>query len=88
VGGPVTDEHRRMEKSQPAIHFENHQPSLKPYYQKATLVIGAGRVALEAMKLKKPVIAIGERTYVGPLRVANIEKAKATNLGIVLRPSL
>ncbi|HXL73444.1 MAG TPA: polysaccharide deacetylase family protein, partial [bacterium] len=31
--------------------------------------------------LKKPVIAIGERTYVGPLRVANIEKAKATNFG-------
>ncbi len=81
VGGPVTDEHRRLEKSQPAIHFEGHQSSLKPYYQKATLVIGAGRVALEAMKLKKPVIAIGERIYVGPLRVANIEKAKATNFG-------
>ncbi|HTA77876.1 MAG TPA: polysaccharide deacetylase family protein [bacterium] len=81
VGGPVTEDHRRLEKSQPAIHFEGYQPSLKPYYQKATLVIGAGRVALEAMKLKKPVIAIGERTYVGPLRVANIGKAKATNFG-------
>jgi peptidoglycan/xylan/chitin deacetylase (PgdA/CDA1 family) len=81
VGGPVTEEHRGLEKDQPAIHFEGHQPNLKSYYQKATLVIGAGRVALEAMNLKKPVIAIGERTYVGPLRVANIEKAKATNFG-------
>jgi len=81
VGGPVTDEHRRLEKDQPAIHFEGHQPNLKPYYQKSILVVGAGRVALEAMKLKKPVIAVGERTYVGPLRVANIEKAKATNFG-------
>jgi peptidoglycan/xylan/chitin deacetylase (PgdA/CDA1 family) len=81
VGGPVTDEHRRLEKEQPAIRFEGHQPNLKPYYQKATLVIGAGRVALEAMKFKKPVIAIGERTYAGPLRVVNIEKAKATNFG-------
>lgn len=81
VGGPITEEHRRLEKDQPAIHFEGHQPNLKSFYQKATIVIGAGRVALEAMKLKKPVIAIGERTYVGPLRVANIERAKATNFG-------
>lgn len=81
VGGPVTDEHRHLEKTQPAIHFEGHKPNLESFYQKATLVIGAGRVALEAMKLKKPVIAIGERTYVGPLRIANIDKAKATNFG-------
>jgi peptidoglycan/xylan/chitin deacetylase (PgdA/CDA1 family) len=81
VGGPVTDEHRLLEKDQPAIHFEGHQADLKPYYQKAALIIGAGRVALEAMNLKKPVIAVGERTYVGPLRVANVEKAKATNFG-------
>ncbi len=81
IGGPVTDEHHRLEKDQPAIHFEGHQANLKPYYQKAILVIGAGRVALEAMRLKKPVIAVGERTYVGPLRISNIEKATATNFG-------
>jgi peptidoglycan/xylan/chitin deacetylase (PgdA/CDA1 family) len=81
VGGPITEEHRSLEKKQPAIHFEGHQANLKSYYQNAALVIGAGRVALEAMKLKKPVIAVGERIYVGPLRVANIEKAKATNFG-------
>lgn len=81
VGGPVTDAHRELEKQQPAIRFEGYQADLKPYYQKATVVIGAGRVALEAMSYKKAVIAIGERAYVGPLRIANIEKAKATNFG-------
>ena len=81
LGGPVTDSHRQLEKENPTIEFKGHQANLKPFYQKATIVIGAGRVALEAMKFKKPVVAIGERTYVGPLRVANIEKAKATNFG-------
>lgn len=81
LGGPVTDIHRELEKQQPAIHFAGHQTNLKSYYQKAMVVIGAGRVALEAMRFKKPVIAIGEKTYVGPLRIANIEKAKATNFG-------
>lgn len=45
------------------------------------MVVGAGRVALEAMGLKKPVVAIGERKYVGPILAENIEEAKATNFG-------
>jgi peptidoglycan/xylan/chitin deacetylase (PgdA/CDA1 family) len=81
VGGPVTDAHREIQKKHPAVSFEGHQPNLEPYYRKATVVIGAGRVALEAMKYRKPVIAIGERLYVGPLRPSNLEKAKATNFG-------
>jgi peptidoglycan/xylan/chitin deacetylase (PgdA/CDA1 family) len=81
AGGPVTEIHQQLQKGRPSIRFVGHQPDLKPYYQKATIVIGSGRVALEAMRFKKPVIAVGERTYVGPLRVANIEKAKATNFG-------
>jgi peptidoglycan/xylan/chitin deacetylase (PgdA/CDA1 family) len=45
------------------------------------VVVGAGRVALEAMALKRPVVAIGERMYVGPLFPSNIETAKKTNFG-------
>lgn len=81
VGGPVTEAHRELQRKNPAIVFEGYRPNLKPYYQKAALVIGAGRVALEAMKYRKPVIAIGERLYVGPLQLSNVEKAKATNFG-------
>lgn len=81
VGGPVTDEHRQLGKRFPTVHFEGHQKDLKPFYQKADVVVGAGRVALEAMALQRPVVAIGERMYVGPLLPENIEKAKKTNFG-------
>jgi peptidoglycan/xylan/chitin deacetylase (PgdA/CDA1 family) len=81
LGGPVADEHRQLQEQRSYIRFEGHQQNLKPYYQKATVVIGAGRVALEAMGLKKPVIAIGERLYVGPLLPEKVEAAKSSNFG-------
>ena len=81
AGGPVGEEHRKLERELPYIHFLGHQKKLGPHYQRATLVVGAGRVALEAMALGKPVVAIGERTYVGPLSTKNLPLAKATNFG-------
>lgn len=81
VGGPVGEEHRELERQFPHVRFEGHQQDLKPYYQKATVVVGAGRVALEAMALQKPVIALGERLYIGPLCPANTGKAQVTNFG-------
>ncbi len=81
VGGPVGDEHRQLEKDHPFLKFEGFQPDLKPFYEKATLVIGAGRVALEAMAHQRPVIAVGEQKYIGPLLPNAVEEAKATNFG-------
>lgn len=81
VGGPVGEEHRRLEAQAPYLRFLGHQKDLRPFYQKADVVVGAGRVALEAMALKKPVIAVGERLYVGPLTPENAETAKITNFG-------
>lgn len=81
VGGPVTDAHRELQSRNPSISFEGHRPNLKPYYQKATVVIGAGRVALEAMSLQRPVVAIGERKYIGPILPGTLGAAKATNFG-------
>lgn len=45
------------------------------------LIIGGGRVALEAMSINKPVIAIGENRYIGPVDARTIALAKATNFG-------
>ncbi|HJT23262.1 MAG TPA: polysaccharide deacetylase family protein [bacterium] len=81
VGGPVAEEHRELEKQLSNLRFGGYQKHLTPFYRKATVVVGAGRVALEAMALKKPVVAIGERLYVGPLSPDNVETAKATNFG-------
>ena len=81
VGGPVGEAHLELQNRFPFVRFEGHVPDLKPYYRKAALVIGSGRVALEAMALKKPVIAVGERLYVGPLSGDKLETAKVSNFG-------
>jgi len=81
VGGPVAGEHRQLEKQFFAVRFEGHQKDLKPFYQKATVVVGAGRVALEGMVMRKPIVAVGERLYLGPLLPEKVELAKATNFG-------
>jgi peptidoglycan/xylan/chitin deacetylase (PgdA/CDA1 family)/glycosyltransferase involved in cell wall biosynthesis len=49
------------------------------------LVIGAGRVALEGLLLKVPVLAIGEACYHGVLTKENIDKAIASNFGDILQ---
>ena len=49
--------------------------------QGASLVLGGGRVALEAMSLNIPVMAVGQRCYVGILNDENIDFAKQTNFG-------
>lgn len=81
AGGPVASEHLELAKEHPFIHFEGFQKDLSPYYRKADVVVGAGRVALEAMALSKPVVAVGERLYVGPLLSKNLEAAKHSNFG-------
>src|SRR5258708_31379042 len=57
IGGPVGEEHRALAKQAPNVWFEGYQKNLRPFYEKATVVIGAGRVALEGMALKPPVVA-------------------------------
>ena len=48
---------------------------------KYDLIIGAGRVAMEAMRCNKPVIAVGERRYIGLIDRNTIALAKQTNFG-------
>jgi len=50
-------------------------------YGLSDMVIGAGRVALEAMSCARPVIAVGERKYIGLLTPLNIEEGITTNFG-------
>lgn len=47
------------------IHMVGEQTDVKPYYRRSDLVIGTGRVALEAMACGKPLLAIGNHGYVG-----------------------
>ncbi|WP_374717296.1 glycosyltransferase family 4 protein [Geobacillus thermodenitrificans] len=47
------------------IHLVGEQGDMAPYYSLADLVVGTGRVALEAMACGKPVLAAGNHGYFG-----------------------
>lgn len=57
------------------------QQNLLPLYQRSSLVIGSGRVALEAMSCGKTVIAIGESSNPGIINKENFEYAFDSNFG-------
>lgn len=85
VGGPAIPE----DWPTPAANvcFAGQTSDVNPYYQQADLVIGAGRVALEAMQLRKPVMAVGECAYIGLIKQDSINQAKATNFGDCFAPA-
>ncbi len=85
IGGPEIP----RDWPQPAsnIRFVGQVADVTPYYREADLVIGAGRVALEAMRLGVPVLAVGECCYVGLVDAARIARAKATNFGDCYAPA-
>lgn len=47
------------------VHLVGAKANVIPYYLRSSVVIGTGRVALEAMMCQKPVIAIGNQGYTG-----------------------
>ena len=48
---------------------------------RTSLIIGAGRVAIEALGAARPVLALGEASYAGLVTAANFETAAASNFG-------
>lgn len=51
---------------------------------KTDLVIGAGRVVMEALGAGRAVLALGEALYVGPVGLENYAAAAASNFGDIL----
>ncbi|MDF2681202.1 MAG: glycosyltransferase [Brevibacillus sp.] len=62
-------------KKETYIHVVGEQTDVKPYYQRSDLVIGTGRVALEAMACGKPLLAIGNHGFVGLITPEHYVKA-------------
>ena len=48
---------------------------------RTSLVVGAGRVAIEALGAARPVLALGEASYAGLVTEANFDTAAASNFG-------
>ncbi|MGG5460994.1 glycosyltransferase [Clostridium sp. B9] len=57
------------------IHFTGGQTDLPDFYNCSDFVVGTGRVAIEAMASKKPVIATGNNGYFGLVNEENFDEA-------------
>lgn len=79
VGGPITE---RYTKAIPEnVDLIGFVTSIDEVFKNNDLLIGAGRVAVEAMRFGLPVIAVGENRYIGPVDSNTIALAKSTNFG-------
>ena len=79
VGGPVTKRFEKLTSKNVKLYgFVNNVPKI---IKESDLVIGAGRVAVEALQLNTPILAIGEKQYIGILDKSNIKQAQISNFG-------
>ncbi len=63
------------------IFYKGFVHTIEDVYSSSTVVIGSGRVAMEAMVCGASVIAIGESNYVGVVNEENLMSALHTNFG-------
>jgi len=66
------------------VNFVGFTKDIKLFMQSSSLIIGAGRVALEGIELNVPVYAVGESNSIGILTSQNINDAMASNFGDIL----
>lgn len=79
VGGPVTSRFTSIKLDN--VVMPGFVDDVNQIFAQNDLIIGSGRVPVEAMRYGKPVIAVGENRYIGPINKATIELAKASNFG-------
>lgn len=63
------------------VNFLGHISDIINRINESDIIIGAGRVAIEALLLEKPIIAVGESKYIGHLNNKNIQNALNSNFG-------
>jgi len=79
AGGPVTERFEQLASDN--IEFYGFVDDVPQIVKKSDLVVGAGRVAVEALQLNTPVLAIGEKQYMGILDQTNVTQAQVSNFG-------
>ncbi len=78
----------RFEPFKDKVDFLGFSSDVVSLMAKADLVIGAGRVAIEALLCGRPTFAIGEANSLGLITLDNIQKAMATNFGDIGKKEL
>lgn len=79
VGGPVTEHYSGSAPDN--VVLTGFVADVNHIFNENELIIGAGRVPVEAMGYGLPVIAVGENRYIGLINEETISLAKATNFG-------
>ncbi|MCL4549078.1 MAG: polysaccharide deacetylase family protein [Bacteroidetes bacterium] len=79
VGGQTIPE--RFQKFQDKIEFTGFVQGLEGLINDSTLVIGSGRIAIEALLHKRNLVAVGEACSIGLITQENIQFALETNFG-------
>jgi glycosyltransferase involved in cell wall biosynthesis len=64
-----------------SVSFLGYLDEVSPFLKLARLVMGSGRVVLEAMALGKPIVALGETDYLGVLTPDIFKSASESNFG-------
>lgn len=65
----------QQEVGQSFIHMVGNQKQVRNYFNLGDIIVGTGRVALEAMACKKPVLAIGNHGFLGLITPSIYEQA-------------
>jgi peptidoglycan/xylan/chitin deacetylase (PgdA/CDA1 family)/glycosyltransferase involved in cell wall biosynthesis len=71
----------RFEKFKGAVAFPGYTTDIAGLMAQSTLVIGAGRVAIEGLLASRPVYAIGEAKAIGLITPENLNQAMRSNFG-------
>ena len=80
IGGKELPE-RFLKFKEKDIEFIGYVPNIQEKIFESDIVIGAGRVAFEALLNKTSLIAVGETEYMGFINKENLDKSLASNFG-------
>ncbi|WP_373080623.1 polysaccharide deacetylase family protein [Fusobacterium animalis] len=80
IGGKKLPE-RFLKFKEKDIEFIGYVPNIQEKIFESDIVIGAGRVAFEALLNKTSLIAVGETEYMGFINKENLSKSLASNFG-------
>jgi len=79
IGGKTVP--KRFEKFKDKVEFMGYINNVYEEICNSSIVIGAGRVAVEGILSGRPVIAVGENEYLGAIGISNIEYGLKSNFG-------
>lgn len=66
------------------IHFLGYRSDIPEIMTSSDVIIGAGRVGIEALMRGRPIIAVGEACYHGLVTLDNVAEVFGTNFGDIL----